>query len=122
MDVIMHILMRYFESHGNPEITKKIDKLLDESKKLIDCYYATISDKRTPYVITEFKPSLTFNIACITGTMQDLNNLRKDDIKYFKAYFGYDAELANKIIKDMELLIAQLNTFIEEYSVIAEQY
>ena len=121
MNVFMRILMRYFERHENPEITKKIDKLLDESKKLIECYYVTISDERSTYVIAEFKPSLCLNIACIAGTMQDLNNLREDDIKYFKAYFGYDTELANKIIKDMELLIAQLNTFIEEYSVIAEQ-
>ena len=101
-------------------IGDKLDDLSKRSEELAKQFSATISDDRTAPIIAAYNPNLIVNITCITGTMTSLLKLREDEAHYVLAYLGFDNKLAEKIIKDTELLIAQMTTFLDEYRKIIE--
>ena len=101
-------------------IGDRIDEVTKRSEDLARQFSATISDDRTAPMIAAYKPSLIINVTCITGTMTSLLKLREDDTNFVLAYLGFDNKLAEKIIKDTELLVVQMTTFLDEYRKIIE--
>ncbi len=101
-------------------IGDRIDEVTKRSEDLARQFSATISDDRTAPIIAAYNPSLIINVTCITGTMTSLLKLREDNTNFVLAYLGFNNKLAEKIIKDTELLVAQMTTFLDEYRKIIE--